>query len=82
MPLERELTTYSEKLEELKQHTGKFVLIQGDDVIDVFAAYEDAIKAGYAKFGLEPFLVNQINAAEAVQYVTRRILPAQAIGTA
>jgi hypothetical protein len=75
MALEKELATYRNKLTELKEHEGKFVLIHGDEVVDFFAAYEDAIKAGYQKFSLEPFLVKQINAIETVQHVTRRILP-------
>jgi hypothetical protein len=75
MALEKELATYRNKLTELKEHEGKFVLIHGDEVVDFFAAYEDAIKAGYQKFSLEPFLVKQINAIETVQHVTRHILP-------
>jgi hypothetical protein len=59
MALEKELATYRNKLTELKEHEGKFVLIHGDEVVDFFAAYEDAIKAGYQKFSLEPFLADQ-----------------------
>jgi hypothetical protein len=75
MALEKELATYKSKLSELKEHEGKFVLIHGEDVVDFFAAYEDAIKAGYQRFKLEPFLVKQVNAVETVQHVTRRVLP-------
>ena len=77
MALERERATYKDKLSELKEHEGKFVLIHGDKVVDYFSAYEDAIKAGYQQFQLEPFLVKQINALEQVQHVTRHILPFQ-----
>lgn len=75
MALERELATYARHLESLKEHTGKFVLIHGDDVVETFVSYEDAIKAGYAQFKLEPFLVNQIETDEMVQYITRHIVP-------
>lgn len=75
MALEKELATYQAKIADLKEHQGKFVLIHGDDVVDFFATYEDAIKAGYQKFQLEPFLVKRISAVEAVQHVTRNILP-------
>jgi hypothetical protein len=75
MALEKELATYKEKLPELKEHEGKFVLIHGDRIVDFFAAYEDAIKAGYQQFKLEPFFVRQINAVEKVQHVTRHIMP-------
>jgi hypothetical protein len=75
MALEKEIATYKAKLPELKEHEGKFVLIKGDEIVDYFAAYEDAIKAGYQRFKLEPFLVQQISAIEMVQHVTRTILP-------
>ena len=75
MALEKELETFRKKLPELKEHEGKFVLIHGETVEDFFATYEDAIKAGYQKFKLEPFLVKQVNAIETVQHVTRHILP-------
>lgn len=75
MALEKELETYRTKLPELKEHEGKFVLIHGDTVVDFFAAYEDALKAGYQQFKLEPFLVKQVNAVETVQHVTRPIMP-------
>lgn len=60
-PLELELETYKHKLAELKENEGKFVLIHGAEIFDVFSTYDDAIKAGYKTFGLEPFLVKQID---------------------
>ena len=73
MPLEQELATYREKLPDLLQHEGKFVLIRGREVVDTFTAYEDALRQGYRQFGLDPFLVKRIQAVEQVQYVTRSI---------
>jgi hypothetical protein len=73
MALEKELATYQAKLPELKQHEGKFVLIQDDKVIDLFASYDDALKQGYKQFGLQPFLVKQIHAVEPVFCFTRPI---------
>jgi len=75
MPLEKELETYSRKLPELKEHEGKFVLIQGDSIVDFFSTYEDAIKAGYQKFKLEPFLVKQVHTTEPVFFVSRNVIP-------
>jgi len=75
MALEKELATYKEKLPELLAHSGQFVLIHADEVIDFFSAYDDAIKQGYRLFKLEPFLVKQIEATETVQYVTRCVEP-------
>jgi hypothetical protein len=71
MALEKELQTYKTKLPELLADEGKFVLIHGDEVVDVFGTYEDAIKAGYAKFGLDAFLVKQVQSIEQVQFISR-----------
>ncbi len=78
MALEKELATYKSKLPELKGSEGKFVLIHGDDVVGTFTSYEDAIKEGYARFKLEPFLVKQIQTIEQVQFVTRFVAPGRA----
>jgi hypothetical protein len=75
MALERELETYKAKLPELKRHEGKFVLIHESDVIDTFSSYDDALKEGYKRFGLKPFLVKEIHAIEPTYFVTRPIRP-------
>lgn len=80
MSLERELKTYEANLDHWADHAGKFVLIQGDEVVDFFATYEDALKAGYQQFGLEPFLVKQIDVVGAVQYITRPTRPYSTVG--
>lgn len=73
MALEKELETYKKNLPELKAHEGKFVLIQGENVVDFFSSYDDALKEGYKKFKLTPFLVKQISAVEPVFYLTRPV---------
>ncbi len=75
MPLEKELETYKKKLPELKTHEGKFVLIHDEQVVDTFSSYEDAIKEGYSKFKLEPFLVKRISSIEQVQSISRFVEP-------
>ncbi len=76
MALEKELETYTKKLPELRQYEGKFVLIHGEDVIDTFDSYEDALKAGFQKFNLEePFLVKQIHRLEQVLFISRPVTP-------
>lgn len=75
MQLERELATYREKLPELVQHEGKYVLIHGDSVADIFATYQDALRQGYRQFGLEPFLVKQILSTERIHFITRTVEP-------
>lgn len=75
MALEKELETYKAKLPELKQYEGKYVLIHGEDVIDTFTSYEDAIKEGYQRFKLEPFLVKQIQSVQQVHFISRFLKP-------
>lgn len=75
MALETELATYRQKLPELLQHSGRFVLIHANDVIDVYTSYDDAIKEGYKRFSLDPFLVQQVEQIETIAHVTRRVLP-------
>lgn len=73
MELERELQTYLKSLPSLvtylkalpilvrnPDNVGKFVLIHGGDVIGVHITYDEALKAGYDAFGLDPFMVSQI----------------------
>ena len=74
MALEKELATYRRKLPELAADEGKYVLIHGETVVDVFGSYEDALKEGYAKFKLRPFFVKQIQLIEHSQFISR-ILP-------
>jgi len=75
MALERELETYRQKLPELLAGEGKFVLIHGDEIADVFGTYEDAVKEGYGKFHLDPFLVKQIQPVEQVHFISRSMTP-------
>lgn len=75
MALEKELATYRAKLPELRAEEGKFVLIHGDDLAGIFTSSEDAIKIGYEKFKLDPFLVKQIQMIERVQFVSRFVEP-------
>jgi hypothetical protein len=78
MALEKELETYKAKLPELTALEGKFVLIHGDELVDTFTSYEDAIKEGYARFKLSPFLVKQIRSIEQVQFISRFVEPCSA----
>jgi len=73
MALEQELATYREKLPELLEHRGKYVVICGKEVIGTFNDYEDALQAGYRQCGLDPFLVKKIEEVESVQNFTRDV---------
>jgi hypothetical protein len=75
MALEKEFATYKTKLPELHEQQGKFAVIHGDSLFGVYGTYDDALKAAYDKYGLEPFLVKQIQVAEQAQYISRLIAP-------
>ena len=65
--LEPERRTYDlARLDLLEKFAGKFVLVHGDKVVDVFETEMDAVKAGYTRFGLSPFMVRQVQAVERV----------------
>jgi hypothetical protein len=75
MALEKELATFHQKLPELKEHEGKFALVHGDQLVDVYTSYEDAIKEGYNRFKLEPFMVKQIRTPEQALFISRIVVP-------
>lgn len=75
MALEKERETYRRKLPELKAQEGKFVLIHGEDVVDFFSTYEDAIKSGYQQFKTDPFLVKRVHSAEPAFFISRNVVP-------
>jgi len=76
MALEKELAVFQQKLPEfLAEHSGQYVLIHGDEVVDFFMSYEDAIKAGYSRFGLESFLVKHVEVVEQVHFISRLLEP-------
>ena len=62
-PLEREIATYERERQHLEsEHHGKFVLIHGDEVVDVYDSFPRAAEEGTTRFGSDPFLVRQIGA--------------------
>ena len=74
MALEKEIETYNKNYNILAKDAGKFVVIQGDEIVGIYANYEDALKIAYDKFGTKEFLIKKIAATEEVQFFTRDIL--------
>ena len=67
--LEKEYRVFKDHRDELlARGEGKFVLIKGETVVDVFASYEDALKEGLRHFGDVPFLIQEIQREEDVQF--------------
>ncbi len=71
MALERELAVYNEHLMDLLANEGKYVVVHGEAIEGPFDSYEDALQAGYEKFGVVAFLVKQISRVEPIQYFSR-----------
>jgi hypothetical protein len=62
--LSKEYETYKKQLPELARFEGKFALIREDE-LEILDSYQDALMAGYKKYGIhKPFLVQQISTAE------------------
>ena len=59
--LDRELATLKKEREHLeREHMGKFVLIHGDEVVNVFDDFETAANEGLRQFGRKPFLIRRV----------------------
>lgn len=72
--LKIELETYEKNRQILSQQgIGRFALIQGETVAGVWGTYEDALKAGYEKFGVDArFLVKRIQGpVDGIQFFSR-----------
>ena len=73
--LHPELKTFElHKSELIGSSKGKFALVKGDQIVDVFDAKMDAIRQGYERFGNAPFLVKQIVEVEVPQNFTSNVL--------
>jgi hypothetical protein len=69
--LDQEIETYRQQLPKLLLEEGKFALIHGRELVGLFDSYQDALTAGYEKFGVQPFLVKQIKAIDQVHFISR-----------
>ncbi len=76
MALERELETFARELPTLLQQQenhGKYALIRAEAVDSIWATKEEALAAGYDRFGLETFLVKEVVEHEKPVYFSRRV---------
>lgn len=73
MALDRELETYRAHLIELLADEGKYVVIRGDQILGAFNSYEEALRAGYERYGATSFLVRPIQRDEPVLYFAHDI---------
>ncbi len=76
MALEQELRTFQNELPDLLQDVdkrGKYALVHKDTVDSVWPTVDDALAAGYDRFGIEPFMVKEITEHEKPQRFSRRV---------
>lgn len=71
--LEHEIKRYESERENLLMEEGRFALIKGNEETEIYDSYDDALKIGYQKYGLEPFLVKKISRIDPVLNFTRNI---------
>jgi hypothetical protein len=70
-----EMATYQERLPDLlRDRPGDFVLIKGREVAGVFPDRSAALRDGYRRFGVVPFLVRQIAAQGPAVFVPNVVL--------
>ncbi len=72
--LTQELKTYEANLAGWADRQGQFVLIRGRDILGFYPCHDDALEAGYDRFGSGPFLVKQILADEPIYQLGHIVL--------
>jgi hypothetical protein len=73
--LAKEWACYQAHLSDwLSDHEDEFVLIQGDEVYGFFETRDDALSAGYARFGVVPLFVKQVRPDEPTHNIPNIIL--------
>ena len=53
------------------EYEGKYSVIKGSDVQGPFETYEEALEAGYGRYGLVPFLVKKLERDGSILYFSR-----------
>jgi hypothetical protein len=51
------------------EHEGEFVLIKGGEIVGIFDRHEAALREGYRRFGIAPFLVRRVAVLEPTVYL-------------
>lgn len=74
--LKAEILAYESMRDRLiaEGNVGKFALLAKGGLVGLWNTYEDALQAGYQRFGLtERFLVKKVEGIEGIQYFSRDI---------
>jgi len=68
--LSREHAVYEANLSRwLSDHEGEYVLIKGDKVDGFHESRDEALTAGYSRFGIGPLFVKQVSPSEPVHHI-------------
>lgn len=73
--LNREQAVYEANLSGwLPDHEGEYVLIKGDNIDGFYESRDEALSAGYARFGIGPLFVKQIWPSEPVNHIPNALI--------
>jgi hypothetical protein len=73
--LDREQAVYDANLPLwLQEHESEHVLIKGDEVVGFFPTRDEALAAGYARFGVVPLLVKEVMDSEPIYHIPNVLL--------
>lgn len=73
--LNREQAVFDANLSEwLSDHEGQYVLIKGDNVDGFYASRDEALTAGYSRFGIGPLFVKQVSPSEPVHHIPNALV--------
>jgi hypothetical protein len=73
--LHREQAVYEANLPRwLADHEGQHVLIKGDTVGGFFESRDEALAAGYSRFGIGPLFVKQLAPSEPVYHIPSALI--------
>ena len=68
--LAADIATYRARLSEIsKEHEGEYVLIREGEIIGFFPDFSSAVREGYRRFGIVPFLAKEVTATERSIYI-------------
>jgi hypothetical protein len=73
--LKREQAVYEANLSRwLSDHEGEYVLIKGDQVHGFYDSRDDALTAGYTRFGIGPLFVKQVSPSEPINHIPNALI--------
>jgi len=65
-PLAREWKTYKREVARLlaEGHVGRHALVKEDEVVSIWDTHREALQAGRLQFGLQPFMIHEVQPVE------------------